>query len=304
FHYEPYKLFWHPSDQLHEARVHGEAYTLDAFLKAHHELQESPPEPGCNLQCVLAGFMFLSDSTQLTSFGNAKLWPLYVYFANESKYCRTKPSCHLCNHAAYSQSLPDSFKDFAKTHTSNSKLTSAFMTHCQRKCFYAQWCILLHDEFLHAYQHGVIIKCCDGIDSDYPEKILIASIKNLGNCPCPRCLTPMTLVPNIGQDAIVNICIDNADQQKKVAVAHDLIYKKKYAVNSNKVNGFLMAKSLVPTLNAFSHRLGPLGSNLYSMFVVDFMHEVELGVWKSLFVYLLRILDTVNGGLLDRLDLR
>ncbi|EGO23151.1 hypothetical protein SERLADRAFT_371382 [Serpula lacrymans var. lacrymans S7.9] len=310
FHYEPYKLFCHPSDQLHEARVHSEAYTSDTFLKTHYELQESPPQPGCNLQRVVAGFMFSSDSTQLTSFGNAKLWPLsctkfssstplYVYFANESKYCCAKSSCHLCNHAVYFQSLPDSFKDFAKTHTSNSKLTSTFMTHCQCKCFHAQWCILLDDEFLYAYQHGVIIKCCDGIDrrfyphiliysADYPEKILIASIKNLGNCPCPRCLTPMTLVPN----------------RKKVAVACDLIDKKNYAVNSNKVNGFLMAKSLFLTLKAFSHRLGPLGFNVYLMFVVNFMHEVELGVWRSLFVHVLWILDTVNGGLLDRMDLR
>ncbi|EGO28238.1 hypothetical protein SERLADRAFT_434109 [Serpula lacrymans var. lacrymans S7.9] len=97
----------------------------------------------------------------------------------------------------------------------------------------------------------------------------------------------MTLVPNVGQDAdmlnqVFKIRIDKAEQRKKVAVAHDLIYKKNYAVNSNKVNGFLMAESLVPTLNAFSHRLGPLGFNVYSMFVVNFMHEVELGVWKSL----------------------
>ncbi|EGN99433.1 hypothetical protein SERLA73DRAFT_16815, partial [Serpula lacrymans var. lacrymans S7.3] len=56
--------------------------------------------------------------------------------------------------------------------------------------------------------------------------------------------------------------------------------------------------------NAFSHRLGPLGFNVYLMLVVNFMHEVELGVWKSLLVYLLWLLDTVNGGLLDRLDIR
>jgi len=35
------------------------------------------------------------------------------------------------------------------------------------------------------------------------------------------------------------------------------------------------------------------------MLVVDFMHEVELGVWKALFTYLVCILDaTPSGGTL------
>ena len=34
------------------------------------------------------------------------------------------------------------------------------------------------------------------------------------------------------------------------------------------------------------------------------MHEVEIGVWKSLFVHLLRILQSVDEKLLDELDRR
>jgi hypothetical protein len=45
--------------------------------------------------------MFWSDATQLTLFGTAKLWPTYMYFSNESKYRRCKPSLHLSNHVAY-----------------------------------------------------------------------------------------------------------------------------------------------------------------------------------------------------------
>jgi hypothetical protein len=33
------------------------------------------------------------------------------------------------------------------------------------------------------------------------------------------------------------------------------------------------------------------------------MHEVELGVWKSLFLHLLRMLNTIDGAL-NKLDLR
>lgn len=43
---------------------------------------------------------------------------------------------------------------------------------------------------------------------------------------------------------------------------------------------------------------------MFSMVVVDLMHEVELGVWKSAFVHLLRILDAENEGLKHELDRR
>jgi hypothetical protein len=55
------------------------------------------------------------------------------------------------------------------------------MTHCHREFTHAQWSILLDDEFLLAYEHGIVIECCDGIwrrfyprifiySADYPEK--------------------------------------------------------------------------------------------------------------------------------------
>lgn len=103
FHCEPYELHWHPPHKEHDVRVYGELYTSGAFIEAHQQLQGSPPEPGCDLPRVVAGIMFWSDSTHLTSFGHAKLWPLYLYFGNESKYRWCQPSCHLCCHAVYFQ---------------------------------------------------------------------------------------------------------------------------------------------------------------------------------------------------------
>jgi hypothetical protein len=56
--------------------------------------------------------------------------------------------------------------------------------------------------------------------------------------------------------------------------------------------------------NAFSQKLARFGFNLFNIFVVDFMHEIELGVWKELFLHLLRILHAAGGdsalGELDR----
>jgi len=40
------------------------------------------------------------------------------------------------------------------------------------------------------------------------------------------------------------------------------------------------------------------------MFVVDLMHEWELGVGKALFTHLLRILMSLDEGLLSELDRR
>ena len=101
FHYEPFELFWNPTPSSSDVCVHGELYTSPAFLEAHRALQDSPREPGCDLQRCVVAMMFFSDMTHLTSFGTAKLWPGYLYFGNESKYDRCKPSCHLANHVVY-----------------------------------------------------------------------------------------------------------------------------------------------------------------------------------------------------------
>lgn len=108
FHYQPYELRWQPTSVTADApseRVYGELYTSPAFLEANNALQDAPGELGCTLERVVAGMMFSSDATQLTTFGTAKLWPCYLYFGNESKYRRCKPQCKLCHHVAYFQAV-------------------------------------------------------------------------------------------------------------------------------------------------------------------------------------------------------
>jgi hypothetical protein len=56
--------------------------------------------------------------------------------------------------------------------------------------------------------------------------------------------------------------------------------------------------------NAFSEKLSPVGFNFFLMFVVDLMHEFELGVWKALFIHLIRILTSVDKSLVHDLDRR
>ncbi|KZP25454.1 hypothetical protein FIBSPDRAFT_733770, partial [Athelia psychrophila] len=63
-------------------RVHGELYSSQPFLRTHQQLQATPNEQNCKLPKAVFWF----DTTHLTSFGEAKLWPLYLYFGNKSKY--------------------------------------------------------------------------------------------------------------------------------------------------------------------------------------------------------------------------
>jgi hypothetical protein len=80
-HFEPHDLIWQPADQ--PIRVHGELHTSQAFMDAHRELQDSPEESGCDIPRFILPLMFWLDSTQLTKFGNAKLWPLYLFFGGD-----------------------------------------------------------------------------------------------------------------------------------------------------------------------------------------------------------------------------
>ena len=116
-HFEPYELFWQPNGLTEPVRVHGELYTSEAFIEAHNTLQESPPEPECDLPRVVLGLMFASDGTQLTSFSTAKLWPVYLTIGNESKDRRSKPSCHAFEHVAYLETVSEAFYvEYYKAH--------------------------------------------------------------------------------------------------------------------------------------------------------------------------------------------
>ena len=99
-----------------------------------------------------------------------------------------------------------------------------------------------------------------------------------------------------------------------------MIYEKNRAVTYKGVEDLLFQESLVPTTvsivpscddhtlkslqNAFSKLLGPLGFNIFDTLTVDFLHEFELGVWKSVFIHILRLLDAADPKLKDEFDRR
>ena len=83
-------------------------------------------------------------------------------------------------------------------------------------------------------------------------RILIACIRNLGTCLCPRCLIPKDRVQNLATERDylqrkVLACTDTIERQAKVIEARKLIYDKNYAVDTLHVEALLKSESLVPT---------------------------------------------------------
>ena len=66
----------------------------------------------------------------------------------------------------------------------------------------------------------------------------------------------------------------------------------------------IQAKNVPLHQNAFFERLSSLGLDIYSLPAVDPLHEVEIGVWKGLFIQLLRLLDATPDAPVNHLNSR
>jgi hypothetical protein len=176
--------------------------------------------------------------------------------------------------------LPDAFKDFVTAHAGNKNMRREFFTYCHREFIHEQWRVILDDDFVKAYQHGIVVVCPDGIErrfypriftysADYPEKsapfsptialltagpprVLMAGIRNLGGCPCPRCKVPLSEVNLVGEasDRRDRSRLARTDDHRRkllVSTARRAILERNLAVNSAYVERLLKPESLVPT---------------------------------------------------------
>jgi hypothetical protein len=137
----------------------------------------------------------------------------------------------------------------------------------------------LNDDFLYAYEHGMVMDCSDGLQRrfypriftysvDYPEKcasnygfittdrcflrVLMASIRNMGGCPCPHCKISINNISMVGmasdhQARQDNRRLDDAKRQKAVSLAREAIFRQNFAVDSAYVEHQLKDESLVPS---------------------------------------------------------
>ncbi|TFK16733.1 hypothetical protein FA15DRAFT_761328 [Coprinopsis marcescibilis] len=151
----------------------------------------------------------------------------------------------------------------------------------------------------------MVIKCLDGIEqcvypqifsysADYPEKVLLATIRDKGTCLCPRCMVEKDEADKMGMIRDMKRHLQKAQTylHDKVELARKWIYYHAHAPTSS-----------VVTKNAFIEQLGK-DFNLGQMLVPDFLHEFELGVWKALFTHMVQVLYATNpdGSTIADLD--
>lgn len=110
-HFEPYKQYWKHGNSTE--RLYGELYSGDAWIKAHEEVRSKPKAPDDTLDNFVVPIMLYSDSTHLTSFGTASLWPIYMFLGGQSKYMRARSTEGICHHLAYVPSVSLSFVPYA-----------------------------------------------------------------------------------------------------------------------------------------------------------------------------------------------
>ena len=84
-------------------RLWSEVYNSDALNREHQAIQALPrnPEDAPTVEYVAGPILLYSDSTHATNFGNASLWPAYLFFLNLTKYIRERPSAYAAHHLAY-----------------------------------------------------------------------------------------------------------------------------------------------------------------------------------------------------------
>ncbi|RPD63598.1 hypothetical protein L227DRAFT_584613 [Lentinus tigrinus ALCF2SS1-6] len=251
------------------------------FIRPFSEIQKKAAtdrEPGDaeDIEYVVAPVQIYSDSTHLANFGTASLWPIYLFFGSLSKYIRSRPNAFATHHLAYIVSLPATIQRVYQE-TYGVPASEAVLRFCKRELMNQIWHLLLDADFVQAYVHGILIECDKVVD--------------------------MGMVRDMSAQG-KNLRMDSHQVQYDIRAARQQIFERGAAPEGAAVEGILKSKSLTPVWSAFSEKLGPYGHDVYQMLMPDVMHEFELGVWKAVFMHLVRILIAAGGDRVQRLDMR
>ncbi|KAE9384947.1 hypothetical protein BT96DRAFT_841397 [Gymnopus androsaceus JB14] len=311
FHYTLFKLCQQQSfPDKRDLCLYSELYNTDAFIEEHAKIQrqqkkrrlDDPEDPSLHVPCTIAGMMLWSDATKIGTWGNQSMWPIYLYFRNQSKYDRAKLSAFTSHHMAYIPKLPNNFHDFYKEHY-NTAPTEAVLTNVQREILQSIYGLIFDNEFMEAYDHGLVLKCANIVQRclfpclftysvDYIEKILIATICMLGSHPCVHCLVDKDQIDQLGTKSDTKrcerkACIDSEEHQSTIEKMWKWIFDDGLSVASSYVEAFsnlllgLLLKYVI-------HNIFKLfGMNFYDLLVPDVLLELELGIWKAILLHLI-----------------
>ena len=87
-------------------------------------------------------------------------------------------------------------------------------------------------------------------------RVLLATIRDNGNCPCPRCLVPKSILDRLGRVSDMNNRINNTRKYDMDAVneARAIIYEQGKPIRGTDVEALLKDTSAVPTLVSMTRR--------------------------------------------------
>ncbi|KAG2064847.1 hypothetical protein BDR04DRAFT_1130612 [Suillus decipiens] len=139
----------------------------------------------------------------------------------------------------------------------NQKSYHNILTHCKHEMFHVIWCILIDDNFLDEYRDGIIIKCHDRVTHQVFPRIFTYSAD----------YPEKVLIAAICDKGVVARLYQSV--KDTVIAARNAIYKLGAPIKGTAVECLLKEFSLVPTV-------------------------FELGVFKSIFKHLIRLLYTIN----------
>lgn len=107
-------------------------------------------------------------------------------------------------------------------------------------------------------QRSELIYCIDfHTNRQHSNRVLIATIRDKGVCPCPRCFMPKSRFDQLGLKADISARIKSVRLylRDKVFAAREALYKLGAPIKGAAAERLLKAFSLVPTLvSAFSCR--------------------------------------------------
>ena len=126
------------------------------------------------------------------------------------------------------------------------------------------------------------------------SRVKIATIRNFGTFPCPRCLVPKDKIPEIGKEEDRRTRAelgrtDTVERQGLVDQARKNLYEHGYALSGDFVDGILKDSSLVPTRVRKPHS--------QPLYRPEFSPECVLTGSVQVWV---RLLQDPHGGLVAR----
>ncbi|TBU49493.1 hypothetical protein BD309DRAFT_1076425 [Dichomitus squalens] len=287
YHWFPHLLLRRCSPDAPLERVYSEVYNTDAMLEEHEKIQKMPRnlEDGPDVEYAVCALTAYSDSTHVAQFGTASLWPIHVLFANLSKYFRLKPTMFATHHLAYIPTIcttlpPELFEWYKDLY--GAPPSAAVIRLLKHDLMQKIWLHLLDADFMHAFEHGVLLKCGDGI-KDFGQMGTRTDLKH----------------------RVTKKREDHGFLHAAIAKARGWISVLGRAPEGSNIKATLLDKvSVRTTRSAFSIRFAKFKQNCYDLFTPDLMHEFELGVWKSTFTHLVHILMAAGNDSIQKLDQR